>query len=320
MHILSNWPQLHWIFRASAFSGNFPPTTPINQHEAILSILFILSKNHWRRIAVNISLMRRATLLLLLLTVSAFGANYWLVHLRPQPKEDSIASGLDAARAKYKPSFSRPQSSWESIAPGLELSRQSLGGGPFVTLRTTPGRIHIASRGQLLNASEWRRQCNALAAINGGFFDQNHRSLGIRIAEGRTLSGSSGSKGGVFYVQAGRAHIVASTDFTPNSHITQAVQCGPRLVEHGRPQQLKPQFARRTGIGIQLDGRVVVAVADYSMSLPEWARLWASPEGLNCIDALNLDGGPSTQLSLHAGTQNVEILGGWPVPDAVVIR
>ena len=157
-------------------------------------------------------------------------------------------------------------------------------------------------------------------AINGGFFDENHQSLGIRIADGRQLSDSSGSKGGVFYVQATGAHIVASTDFVANSQMTQAVQCGPRLVEHGKSQQLKSQFARRTGIGIQRDGRVVLAVADSQMSLPEWARLWASPEGLNCIEALNLDGGPSTQFSLHTETRSEDIHGGWPVPDVVVIR
>jgi hypothetical protein len=39
--------------------------------------------------------------------------------------------------------------------------------------------------------------------------------------------------------------------------------------------------------------------------------------GLGCTDALNLDGGPSTQLSARAGEFSLDVGGGWPVPNAV---
>ncbi len=68
------------------------------------------------------------------------------------------------------------------------------------------------------------------------------------------------------------------------------------------------------------------AVADGEMSFRAWAALWAARGGLNCRNALNLDGGGSTQLSLrppHSATpsaQRLEIGGAWPVPDALVIQ
>ena len=39
--------------------------------------------------------------------------------------------------------------------------------------------------------------------------------------------------------------------------------------------------------------------------------------GLACSDALNLDGGPSTQLAARAGDFALDVSGAWPVPNAV---
>ncbi len=76
---------------------------------------------------------------------------------------------------------------------------------------------------------------------------------------------------------------------------------------------------RRTGVGVDRSGRVVLAVSDGELSLDEWAKIWASPSGLNCSDALNMDGGPSTQLAAKgAGELNIE--GGWPVPDVLAFK
>jgi uncharacterized protein YigE (DUF2233 family) len=123
-------------------------------------------------------------------------------------------------------------------------------------------------------------------------------------------------------VQEGKAHILHTRDFKniDQRSITEAIQCGPRLVVDGHPTDLKDQWARRTGMGITANGKVLIAVCDSEMSLRQWAKFWAAKDGLHCEQALNLDGGGSSHLSIKSNDSNIQIDGVWPVPDAVVIR
>ena len=84
------------------------------------------------------------------------------------------------------------------------------------------------------------------------------------------------------------------------------------------------QVARRTFFGIfalQHRGQEScgIAVSDGELSLDEWANLWASPSGLDCAQALNMDGGPSTQLAV-SGAKELNVDGGWPVPDVLAFK
>jgi exopolysaccharide biosynthesis protein len=212
---------------------------------------------------------------------------------------------------------------WTEIAPGVHMRRlraqDESNAVPVVALRAAPSRLHIGT-GSLLDAAGWRRMMSAVAAVNGGFFDPEGHSLGLRVAKGQRISRLRQADWGVFFVRDGRAQIVHTRAFTSRRGVSEAVQCGPRLVVNGRPVQLKEQWARRTGIGVQGDGHVVIAVADGPLSFRGWASLWAGKNGLNCPDALNLDGGGSTQLSLRTSKHALEISGHVPVPDAVVIK
>jgi uncharacterized protein YigE (DUF2233 family) len=213
------------------------------------------------------------------------------------------------------------------VAPGVELrllrAPNSSNSSSVVALRTTPEHLSIVS-GTPREADDWRQVNKALAAVNGGFFDAQDKSLGLRASGGKKLSALHGKMWGVFYTRGSKnnltARIVATNKFAWSSDIREAVQCGPRLVENGKTLKVKFQWARRTGIGIQRDGKVVVAVADSDVSLPEWAKLWAAPTGLNCRDALNLDGGPSSQLSLQTPSRRLHLRSGRAVPDAILIQ
>lgn len=217
---------------------------------------------------------------------------------------------------------------WTQIATGLEIRDLEVPSGvgepiKVVALRTSPRHIHVAL-GQTLTAQLWREHEKSLAAVNGGFFDTNGHSLGLRVSNGRALGRLRTSDWGVFFITNGHAYIQHTREFAQQHksmrHIRHAVQCGPRLVVDGKPTKVKEQWARRIGIGIQRDGSVIVALSSSAMSLQDWANLWARSSGLNCRDALNLDGGGSTQLSLKTATRNLEMRGSWPVPDAVIIR
>lgn len=222
----------------------------------------------------------------------------------------------------------RRQHSWQKVAPGVEWRKIQikgsglLGGNAEVNvLRFAPAHFHIVT-GSAKTAVAWRKVTHSVAAVNGGFFDEMQHSLGLRQADGREMSALRNANWGVFFIQNGQAHLLHTRDFKKinKQDITQAIQCGPRLVVDGAPTNLKDQWARRTAIGIAANGKVLIAVCDSEISLRTWAKFWAAADGLHCRQALNLDGGGSSQLSLESGKASSQIDGVWPVPDAIVIR
>lgn len=241
---------------------------------------------------------------LLLLIGAGIGAWVYSNYLKPQP------------------------ATWQSLSSGIEWRKIQIKDAGFlnsdvdvVVLRFAPKRLHV-EMGKTQTAKEWRESTQSIAAVNGGFFDEDNDSLGLRESKGKELSALRSVDWGVFFVRNGKAHILHTRDFpkTNTKSITEAIQSGPRLVVDGQPTDLKDQWARRTGIGITADGKVLIAVSDSELSLPKWADFWAAKDGLHCQHALNLDGGGSTQLSVKSDNSNLEVTGSWPVPDALVIR
>jgi uncharacterized protein YigE (DUF2233 family) len=158
-----------------------------------------------------------------------------------------------------------------------------------------------------------------VAAINGGFFDEDRHSLGLRIAGGKTaVPLRRGVDWGVLVVRAGRATIVHSRDFKPDARIEGAIQVGPRLLAAGRPLRLKPQAARRSAVALDRQGQALTLVV--SRSPVEAAGLADLLARLGFDSALLLDGGASTQISAAAGGFTLDIPGAYGVPDALVIR
>jgi uncharacterized protein YigE (DUF2233 family) len=217
---------------------------------------------------------------------------------------------------------------WQSLAPGVEWRTFQIkdagvlkSDAKVFVLRLDPNRLHVET-GKPQTAEEWRNSTNSVAAINGGFFDENNHSLGLRQSNGKQLSSLRHANWGVFFVQDRKAKIVHTRDFQniDQRSITEAIQCGPRLVVDGHPTDLKDQWARRTGIGISANGKVLIAVCDNELPLRQWAKFWAAKDGLHCEQALNLDGGGSSQLSIKSKNTQFQIDGVWPVPDAVVIQ
>jgi uncharacterized protein YigE (DUF2233 family) len=97
------------------------------------------------------------------------------------------------------------------------------------------------------------------------------------------------------------------------------VQGIPRLLVGGKVQQLKPQIAERTAVCAE--GNIVVLVVSTKAEATAFARFLADPPdngGLGCSDALNLDGGPSTQLVVKLPALALSLPGGWGVPNALV--
>ena len=160
----------------------------------------------------------------------------------------------------------------------------------------------------------------AVVAINASFFDTDGRAMGLAVDEGRLLASGKRQSWGALVVNGNKARIVLGAEVSDPLAHRLVVQGIPRLVVGGRVQQLKPQIAERTAVCA--DGGVVVLVVSTKAETTAFARFLADPPnkgGLGCSDALNLDGGPSTQLVVKLPTLALSPFRGWGVPNALVV-
>lgn len=214
---------------------------------------------------------------------------------------------------------------WTARAPGAEHLRVDDGKIDLFRfdLETYRADVVVPGAAKPATAAALRKQAGAALVVNGGFFDTEGRSLGLRIADGRQLIGlRKVVDWGVLVLRPGRAAIVHSRDYAAAAAaapaVTGAIQVGPRILVDGRVPGLKRQAARRTAVAIDHGGRfLTVVVADARMQASDLGRTLA---GFGFSDALMLDGGPSTQLSAAIAGFAREIPGGYAVPDALVVR
>lgn len=230
--------------------------------------------------------------------------------------------------------FSSPSAiadTWRELTPGIEYL--DLGS----TLLTPWSHVHVfridLKKNQLdlvmanflsqqhASVDEFAHYSKALLTINGGFFDHNHRPLGLRIGNQQQYSPLKRiSWWGVFYIKDQKPYLSGLRNYKSNEDIDFAVQSGPRLLVHGRIPALKPGRAERSALGISPDGRVIILVTENApMTTTALAELFRSPP-LNCKEALNLDGGSSSQLYADIGSLKLNVHGYSNVSDAIVVK
>jgi hypothetical protein len=159
-----------------------------------------------------------------------------------------------------------------------------------------------------------------VVAINASFFDTEGRAMGLAVDEGRSTGGSRRPSWGALVVEGKKARITLGADIGDHPAPRLIVQGIPRLVVGGKVPGLKPQFAERSAVCA--GGSSVTLVVSTKAEANAFARFLAgSPEkgGLGCLDALNLDGGPSTQLVVKLPGLDLSLRGGWGVPNALVV-
>ncbi|KTC73070.1 hypothetical protein Lbir_1122 [Legionella birminghamensis] len=171
------------------------------------------------------------------------------------------------------------------------------------------------------SADEFAQHSNALLTINGGFFDQEFKPLGLRIKNRQLKSPLKQiSWWGIFYIRNDKPYITNVRQFRRDNQIEFAVQSGPRLLINGQIPPLKPGRAERTALGITPDGEVIILVTDNAaLSTIELAQIMKAPP-LNCLNALNLDGGSSSQLHAQIDSFHLNVHGFSNVSDAVIVK
>lgn len=154
---------------------------------------------------------------------------------------------------------------------------------------------------------------NVIAATNANFASLFH---GAVIKEGVVLSISNNENQPYFgYTKDGRAVIGTNSAGIPTETLRTAVSGSHSLVENGyvKPLDMNDEFVYtthpRTIIGLKEDGTVVLAVIDgrqpelsNGASLAKCAELMIS---FGCIDAINLDGGGSSNVTIKEGNKYV---------------
>lgn len=241
-----------------------------------------------------------------------------------------VAAGLLLAAACKEPSARARPLSFTPVADGVEYAR-------FRHVPAAPGtfeghafRIDLESAGlRVLPAGgpSVRREVDVIArslphsvALNASFFDEKDHAMGLVVDQGRVVSKGRIRKWGALVVEQRRARVMKGSDVDLERLPDLVVQGTPRLVIDGDVPKLKPQEAQRTAVCA--DGRYVTfVVVTTKVDATAFARFLArdpASGGLGCTDALNLDGGPSTQLSARLGELSVSVPGGWGVPNALV--
>jgi uncharacterized protein YigE (DUF2233 family) len=142
---------------------------------------------------------------------------------------------------------------------------------------------------------EIMRRENCLAGTNGGYFDPEFAPVGLSISDGRLVRPLQKAKllSGVVSASDGRVVIQRTSEFSMKSKPKTARQCGPFLVDVGKPIAglNNDREARRTFVAAAVD-RAMLGFCS-AVTLAQLAEILSSPE-FKISRALNLDGGSSS--------------------------
>lgn len=220
---------------------------------------------------------------------------------------------------------------WQQPLPGITYTKLRIERSEQDTyldvFRIDPQRFVIrplwsASR---KTAQQFASENKALIVINANFFDENIQPLGLVQDNGRTLNPFKNiSWWSVFCLKDTTPTIVHSSQAKGMS-CDVAIQAGPRLVVDGNIPKFNDETSYRTAIGINRAHEVFFVIAHDPISMRELAQILVQPEsagGLECSNALNLDGGTSSQVYASIGNLTVSFGGfvGVPVGLGVFVK
>jgi exopolysaccharide biosynthesis protein len=237
-------------------------------------------------------------------------------------------------------SFSHAEEfSWHHVEKGYSVGRYSIGEKQYIfssevlILKFSPQyfKFHAISAKRLgLKRSDVKfltERSIGIAGINANFFDEFENALGLVVNDGITINKVHQGGlllSGIFLVQENKPSIIhksAISQYQPEI----AIQSGPRLIAKGEALKVKDPKARsrRSGIAITKDGNVLIYATLLRFPGASFEEIQNMLLQLNVTDALNLDGGGSSQLYVlknNAFADDVLISGGDTIPVALVVK
>jgi len=142
-----------------------------------------------------------------------------------------------------------------------------------------------------------REKC--LAGVNGGYFNPDYRPIGLLVVNGQTVAPLQRAKllTGVLAASAGKVQIVRVGEFSLKQKIDAAVECGPMIVDLGKPVRglEGTRSARRTFAAMTSGDRAALGFSS-DVTLADLSKiLTAQLSGDFTVQrVLNLDGGSSS--------------------------
>ncbi len=183
----------------------------------------------------------------------------------------------------------------------------------------------LGADGKILKTTEtFGKELNAVAAINGTFFDiKNGGSVDYIKVNGNVVNENKLDKNGnrarhqqaAVVIENGKLTIKkwdGSKNWEQNLTEKDVMNSGPLLIYNQQVEELDTTaFTKlrhpRSAVGIKADGKVILLTVDgrqensAGMSLPELTKLM---KWLGCVSAINLDGGGSTTLWVSSAPEN----------------
>jgi uncharacterized protein YigE (DUF2233 family) len=226
-----------------------------------------------------------------------------------------LTMALSTATANAQFYAETPECHWQSVKSDLDAAETSISFGMLSSARLYLYRSQLraytvevirAQRFGLRKASvqELCKLAKASVCINASFFDEQSRPLGLIIEKGaliQKVQRGGSLLTGIFQLSRDDVSIISRDQFQ-QTKIFEAIQAGPRLLSQGTPVAgLKEEdvSGRRSGVCIDQKKRVIfyaVSAPLFGISIREVQQRLLQPD-IGCVDALNLDGGSSTQLS-----------------------
>jgi exopolysaccharide biosynthesis protein len=205
---------------------------------------------------------------------------------------------------------------WQRLDSGIERAAFSFQSGSFFSSSIVLLRANLKEyRLKVVRASEftWKRASvralclasGAQACINANFFDEQGKTLGLVISRGivhQKIHKGGSTLTGILKSSGSEIGIVHREQFSPNG-VLEAIQAGPRLVASGKAVTgLKDSYRSHHLSGVCVDGaeRVIIYRVTSGLIGPSVQQLQdiLQQPTIDCVDALNLDGGGSSHLFL----------------------
>lgn len=232
-----------------------------------------------------------------------------------------IVIGTLALLSFASPAYSQslpPSLTWERLGSDLERTQFSFNVGALFTSSIVIARSSLTEYTlRTIRASEfgWKRAsvkalCKAAGAavcINANFFDEQGKALGLVISRGiihQKLHRGGGVLTGVLLATSKAVRITSRDTFTP-AQAVEAIQAGPRLVSDGEPVRGLHDASlssNLSGACIDKEQRLLiyrVTSGLFGSTIRQLQKLLLDPL-LGCVEALNFDGGGSSQLFISS--------------------
>jgi hypothetical protein len=228
------------------------------------------------------------------------------------PMPAVVASPSLAPLPVVSPTAEPPDTGWQVLQPGLERRMVRLFNDQdqyieslyIWRLDQSLFRLDVAYQETPQSLEEWQAETKALMVVNGSYFwveGEQYFPSGLIILEGQAMGSPYESFAGMLAIVEGWSELrwLAEEPYDPAEPLAAGLQSFPLLVKPGGELGFPVQFednirARRTVIGQDREGRLLLIVTPRGHFTLHQLSLYLTESDLNLDIAMNLDGGPST--------------------------